>query len=180
MIYVYLADGFEEIEALATVDVLRRAHLDAATAGVGARQVTGSHNITVKCDVLAEDAPLDGVSMIVLPGGIPGAANLEKSPAVQKAVKYCSANGIYIAAICAAPSILGHMGLLDGQKFTCFPGFESSAPGGCYTAGRVEVSGRIITGRGAGAAVEFALKLVSIFKGDEESRKLGESMQCPT
>ena len=110
MIYVFLANGFEEIEALATVDILRRAELDVKTVGVGGKTVTGSHGIPVTADIEEKDVTTDDMELVVLPGGMPGTLNLEKSPIVMASVRYCLDNSIYVAAICAAPSILGHIG----------------------------------------------------------------------
>lgn len=122
MIYVFLADGFEEVEAISTIDMLRRAELEVCVVGVGGDVVSGSHNITVGCDInenLAE--PDENLQAVVLPGGMPGTLNLEKSKAVQKFIDYAAENNRIIAAICAAPSVLGHRGLLEGKKATCFP-----------------------------------------------------------
>ena len=124
MIYVFLAEGFEEIEALAPVDVLRRARLEVQTVGVGGRKITGSHGITVVCDLVDDEARIDGLEMVVLPGGVPGTPNLEASPVVQRFVDYAAQNDLWLAAICAAPSILGHKGLLDGMEATANPGFQ--------------------------------------------------------
>ena len=125
MIYVFLADGFEETEAIAPIDMLRRAKLDVKLVGVGTSTPTSSHGIRVTADLTEAEVKLDSsVQLIVLPGGMPGTLNLEKSPVVQSAIKYCVENGIPVGAICAAPSILGKLGLLNGRKAVCFPGFE--------------------------------------------------------
>ena len=124
MIYVFLANGFEEIEALAVVDVLRRAELDVLTVGVGEDFVIGSHQIPVACDIAEKSLILDEkTEAIVLPGGMPGTLNLEKSETVQNAIDWATKNDKLVCAICAAPSILGHKGLLNGKSATCFPGF---------------------------------------------------------
>ena len=129
MIYVFLADGFEETEAIAPIDLLRRAGKDVVTVGVGDNIIRGSHGIPVVTDTIAQEAPLtDELEMIVLPGGMPGTLNLEKSDYVQRAIDYCVSNNKYIGAICAAPSILGHMGLLKGRKAVCYEGFEAQLP----------------------------------------------------
>ena len=116
--------------------------------------------------------------MIVLPGGMPGTLNLEKSKAVQDTIDYCAKNGKYIGAICAAPSIIGKKGLLKGRKATCFPGFEEFLEGADFTGGPVEQDGNFITARGAGVAVEFGLKLVEVLSGKPASDKIRESMRC--
>lgn len=178
MIYVFLADGFEEMEALATVDLLRRAELEVCLVGISSKTVCGSHGISVVCDLLDEQASPDQLEMIVLPGGMPGTLNLEKSPVVQAFIRYAVQNGLIIGAICAAPSILGHLGLLDGKKFTCYPGFESQAPLGNYTGAAVERHGNIITGLAAGTAMQFGLALVETLCGGQRAELLQAAVQC--
>lgn len=176
MILEFLADGFEEIEALTPVDVLRRAGLDVKTAEVGdSLVVRGSHGIPVTADMKAEDAlSLEGIDMVILPGGMPGAKNLDADPTVDAVLGRVHAEGGILAAICAAPMILGHRGYLKGKRATCFPGFEGELAGAEYTAGRVEEDGRIVTACGMGAATEFALALVRILKGGDAA----ESLRC--
>lgn len=123
MIYLFLADGFEEIEALATVDVLRRAGAELRTVGVGKKQIVGSHGIPVTADLEEREVELSQIDMVILPGG-PGTKDLERCETMRTAVRTCAQQGKPIAAICAAPSILGHMGLLKGHEATCFPGYE--------------------------------------------------------
>lgn len=178
MIYVFLADGFEEIEALTAVDVLRRAELDVCVAGVGGLQITGSHGISVRCDIEAQDASPENLEMLVLPGGMPGALNLEKSEIVRSFIEFAAENGRWIAAICAAPSILGHMGLLAGRKATCFPGFEEQLAGAQLSEEFVCVDGRYVTGKGMGVALEFSLKLTELLAGAARAQKIRASLQC--
>lgn len=178
MVYVFLAQGFEEIEALAVVDVLRRAELEVKTVGVTGEIVGGAHGIVVACDTVEGVIDPADAQMIVLPGGIPGTLHLEKSAVVQEAIRSAMEQNRYIGAICAAPSILGHLGYLDGRDITCFPGFESQMPKAYYTGEKVVVSDNIIMGKGAGAAVDFALKLVEVLVSSERAKKLRESMQC--
>lgn len=178
MIYVFLADGFEEIEATAPIDILRRAELDLKTVGVAGKTVTGSHGITFVPDIEIKDVTTDDMDMVILPGGMPGTLNLEKNPIVKASVDYCIRNDKYVAAICAAPSILGHMGALAGKKATCFPGFEGQLTGAVVTEDFVTVDGKIITGKGAGASVDFALKIVELVAGKNVADKLFASMQC--
>lgn len=179
MIYVFLAEGFEEVEALTPVDLLRRCGKNVVIAGVGNRIVTGSHKIPVTADIEAKDIVLGSdLEMIVLPGGMPGTLNLEKNPHVQKAIDYCSSNGIYIAAICAAPSILGHKGLLKGKTAVCYEGFESHLEGAKIGSSSVEADGTIITARGAGVAIKFGLKLVETLISPAESERLSKSILC--
>ena len=177
MIYIFLADGFEEIEALAVVDVLRRAELDVKTVGVGAKQITGAHQISVMADLQESEVTTDDLELVVLPGGMPGTLNLEKSPIVRACTEYCAKNS-RVAAICAAPSILGHLGLLKGKKAVCFPGFEGELTGAEITDQPVCVDGNQITAKGPGAAVEFALKIVEELLGKEIKEKLRMAMQC--
>lgn len=178
MIYVFLADGFEEIEAFAAVDILRRAELDVRTVGIKSKTIRGAHGIWTECDLADTEPDPLGLEMIVLPGGMPGALNLEKSVEVKAFIDYCIDNSIPIGAICAAPSILGHMGLLNDKTFTCYPGFEGEAPFGHYTGGVCEKDGNIITGKGPGAAIEFALLLVETLKGSKRAELLRASLQC--
>ena len=126
MIYIFLAEGFEECEALAPIDILRRAGLDVKTVGIGSKIVTGSHNIPIVCDLEETELSTENLEAVILPGGMPGTLNLENSPTVQKFLEFAAKNQLIIAAICAAPSILGHKGLLKGKKATCFTGFEKT------------------------------------------------------
>lgn len=178
MIYVFLANGFEEIEALTPVDCLRRCELEVRTVGVGSRAITGSHGITVFGDLIAEEAALtDNLDMIILPGGMPGTLNLEKSPYVKKAIEFCSKRDIPIAAICAAPSILGHMGLLNGKKATCFKGFEDQLLGAdVITDVPTVTDGNIITACGMGNALDFACEIVSKLISKERADKLLQAL----
>ena len=177
MIYVFLANGFEETEAIAPIDCMRRCGLEVVTVGIGDNIITGSHGITLVTD--CADSQLvfsDEIEMIVLPGGMPGTLNLEKSEVVQKAIEYCTANDKYIAAICAAPSILGHKGLLKGHNAVCYTGFENQLDGAEISDENVCVSGKFITSKGMGTAVEFGLKLVEVLKSAERSKLLADSI----
>lgn len=178
MFYVFLADGFEEVEALAPVDILRRAKLDVKTVGVTGSEVTGSHNVTVKADIALSDVQTDDIEGVILPGGMPGTLNLEKSQGVIDAVKYAYENQKIVAAICAAPSIFGHLGYLDGRKATCFPSFETELKGAEYTAAHTETDGNVITAKGAGCAVEFGHAIVSKALSKEAADKVIGDMQC--
>ena len=179
MIYCFLADGFEEMEALCPVDILRRGECEVATVGVGEEIITGSHGISVYTDITAAELILDdSIEMIILPGGMPGTLNLEKNLYVQKAIDYCAEQGKYIAAICAAPSILGHKGLLKDRSAICFPGFEEQLDCKELSADYVCEDGNIITAKGAGVAQEFGLKLLEKLKGKAVSDKIKASIQC--
>ena len=178
MVYVFLANGFEEVEALAPVDFLRRCELEVKTIGIGGEVVTGAHGITVKADISEYELnEYENATAVVLPGGMPGTLNLENSETVQDFVSYAEQEGLPICAICAAPSILGHRGLLDGKRATCFPGFENELGGATYTGESVECDGNIITGKGAGVALEFAHAIGKVL-APEKADTVRDSMQC--
>jgi 4-methyl-5(b-hydroxyethyl)-thiazole monophosphate biosynthesis len=179
MIYVFLADGFEEVEALAPIDLLRRAKCSVTTIGVTGKIVTGSHKIPVTADITADELVLgDETEMIVLPGGMPGTLNEEASPVVQAALDFCSENGRWIGAICAAPSILGHKGLLEGKTAVCYTGFEPELKGATIGTTGVVKDGTIITARGAGVAVDFGLELVGALLGEDTKAQIRASILC--
>ena len=178
MVALFLANGFEEIEALATVDILRRAGYDLVTVGVGSRQITGAHHITVTADISDDQLVTKDLDLVVLPGGMPGAKNLESSPFVQSAVRYCLEHDKYVAAICAAPFILGHMGVLRGRNAVCYPGYESDLDGAKISTESVCVDHNIITAKGAGVTIPFALKIVEVLSGAQAANKIRVSMQC--
>lgn len=178
MIYVFLADGFEDIEALSPVDILRRAGVEVKTVGVTGKTVISSHKIPVTADIEIGEAVKDGLEAIVLPGGIPGTPNLESSPGVQSFIDYCSENGKYICAICAAPSILGHKGLLKGKNATAYPSFTSELDGATLSDKYVVCDGNIITARGAGVSLKFGAMIASKFVGEQKTMAILASMQC--
>lgn len=165
MIYLFLANGFEEIEALCPLDLMRRAGLAVTTVGIGSTAITGAHGITVTADMLDSDFCDFTPEMIFLPGGMPGTLNLAASEVVKEAILRANQSGAYIAAICAAPSILGDMGLLAGKKAICYPGFEERLTGATISASRVVLDGKILTAAGMGVALEMGLKIVEIFRG---------------
>lgn len=175
MIYVLMTDGFEEIEALTPVDVLRRCGADIKTVGVNSLVVKGSHNVPVQCDILFEDIDKHNMDMLILPGG-PGHTEL-KADKVQQLIRYAADNDIYVAAICAAPSVPGEMGLLSGRKATCFPGFEQELKGAEVTDEKVVVDGKFITAKGPGVAGEFAFVLAETMCGSEKAREVKDAMQ---
>lgn len=179
MIYVFLADGFEETEAIAPIDILRRAELNVVTVGIKNDGVRSSHGIPVLCDVTDMQVELDErLEMIVLPGGMPGTINLESNPVVQSAIDYCAGHNIPIGAICAAPSILGKKGLLSGKKAVCFPGFEKFLTGAEISDKKVVTDGIFTTAAGAGAAIEFGLELAKVLCGSAASEKIRAAIQC--
>ena len=179
MVYVFLAQGFEEVEALAPVDVLRRCGVDVRTVGVGEKTVVSSHNVSITADLTTDEISKDNLEAVILPGGMPGTLNLEKSPAVQEYIDFAAENDLYVCAICAAPSILGHKNLLSGRKATCYPGFEKDLYGAEYTGEGAVADGKFITGKGAGAAVDFGLLIAAKLCGEEISASVRKSMQCP-
>lgn len=179
MIYVFLADGFEETEAIAPIDMMRRAGLDVVTVGIKNDGVKSSHGVPVLCDITDMQVELDErLQLIVLPGGMPGTLNLEGNPVVQGAIDYCVEHNIPIGAICAAPSILGKKGLLEGKGAICFPGFEKFLTGAKLSDKKVVTDGIFTTAAGAGVAVEFGLELVRVLKGREESDSVRAAIQC--
>ena len=179
MFYCFLADGFEETEALAPVDILRRAGIEVKTVGVGGDVIRGSHNIYVKADININDLALGGdTDGVILPGGMPGVKNLFAEQRVKDAVSESVSRGLFVCAICAAPMILGRMGVLEGKKATCFPGFEGDLIGAEVFSDKVVTDGNIITGKGAGCALEFGFAIVAAVKGKEEADKVASAMQC--
>ena len=176
MIAVLLADGFEEIEALTPVDVLRRAGLDVKTVAVGSKIAVGSHGIAAVCDLSADEVNVGEVSAVIFPGGMPGSLNLDASPFSDKIIEAVSKNGGIIAAICAAPLVLGRRGILEGKRATCYPGFEKELRGATYTGAPVEVDGSIVTSRGMGTALEFALTLTELIAGKEKAVAISEGI----
>ena len=177
MIYMFLADGFEEVEALCPLDILRRAGLEVTTVGIGKDTVIGAHGIIVQADipdVMYRDSSPD---MIILPGGMPGASNLDSSKTVDAAIGVASRKGAYLCAICAAPFILGKRGLLQGKKAVCYPGFEEFLVGAeTEKTETVVKDGNIITAKGMGAAFEFGLELVRALKDDATAEKIKASV----
>lgn len=176
-VLVFFADGFEEIEALTVVDIVRRAGVDISMISIdGSKQVTGSHGITVAMDESIYDVNFADADMIVLPGGMPGTRNLEANDDLMRNVDdFCSSNR-YVAAICAAPTILGHRGLLVGKKACCYPGMEDQLQGAEVTKDKVTVADKIITSRGMGTAIPFALKIVELLVDKDAADKLSSAI----
>lgn len=163
MLYIFLAEGFEEMEALFPVDILRRGGVDVQTVGVTGKTVTGSHGISVTADITLAEATTEHLVGVVLPGGLPGTTNLEASLEVQAFLDYANENGLLIAAICAAPSVLGKKKLLEGKCAVCYPGFEEHLSGATVLDQSVVRDGNVITARGAGAAADFGFALLTYF-----------------
>ena len=177
MIYVFLANGFEECEALAPIDILRRAGIEIKTVGIGSKTVCGSHGIPIVCDLSEQELNTDGLRGIILPGGMPGTLNLENNKTVQSYIDYAAKNSLLIGAICAAPSILGHKGLLEGKKATCFTGFEKDLIGATALNLPVICDGNIITAYGAGAAFDFGFSLLEALTDNATAESLKKQMR---
>lgn len=176
-IYLFFAEGSEEVEALAVVDIVRRAGLPIQIVSVtGDLMVKSSHNVTIKADVLFEDADLKNASLFVLPGGLPGAYNLYEHEGLRRAIQERYDAGQPLAAICAAPLVYGRMGLLKGLKATCYPGFDKELEGATYTGKFVEQDGIFISGKGPAAVFEFGYAIVEKFAGAEKVKALKDGM----
>ncbi len=177
MVYLFLADGFEEIEALCVLDFLRRAGVGVTTVGVGGKVANGSHQIPVVCDITEGELDLTSdFDMIILPGGMPGSTNLDKSETVDKMISRAVKEDKFICAICAAPFVLGKRGLLRGKSATCYPGFEKELEGANILDRGVVRDGKIITGRAMGSAHDFGLEIVEALCGKEMRQKLKEAV----
>ncbi len=172
-IAIFLADGHEEIEALTVVDICRRCGLEIDMVSITEDNwVKSSHNVTVKTDLVFSQADFSEYEMLVLPGGMPGTKNLEAHEGLMAQVDAFYKNGKYIAAICAAPSIFGHKGILKGRKACCYPGMENHLEGADVTGGPVEISDHVITSRGMGTAIDFALAIAGVFCGREKADEM--------
>ena len=175
-VVVFIADGTEEVEALTPVDILRRAGAEVTVAGAGGMTLTGSHGIRIIADVPAEEINGEEYDMVILPGGMPGTKHLDASPAVERCLASVSAHGGLLAAICAAPMILGRLGYLAGKSAVCYPGFESHLAGANLSEKKVCRDGTVITAVGAGAAMEFALTLVEALFGGRTEEQVRRSV----
>ena len=177
MVYMFLADGFEETEALAPLDILRRGGVEVKTVGVTGGYVTGAHEITVKADILPPIALKDNTEAVILPGGGVGTQNLDASVLVKEAVQSAYSSGKLICAICAAPSVLGKMGLLRGKKATCYPGFEKYLDGAELSEANVAESGNVITANGMGAALDFGFAVLARLRGADKAEEVKRQIQ---
>ena len=169
---MFLANGMEEIEALCPLDIMRRAGLPVTTVGIGGSEITGAHGITVKADIADSELTDPSAELIFLPGGMPGTLNLAASDTVKNAIETALKNNSYIAAICAAPSILGDMGILRGKEAICYPGFEERLVSAKISNERVVLDGKILTAAGMGVALDMGLLIVEIFCGKEAADDL--------
>lgn len=174
---ICMANGCEEIEGLTVVDLLRRAKLNIDMISItGKDEVCGSHNITFKCDARIEDVNWDDYDGIVLPGGIPGTPNLEANSMVTDTVKKFAGEGKLVAAICAAPSIFGHLGILNGKNATSYPGFEEEMQDCNYLTDAVVIDGNIITSRGMGTAIDFGLAIIEYMSDKTSADAMAEKI----
>lgn len=172
---LFFADGLEECEGLLVVDLLRRAGIEVQTVSISGRpEVTSAHGVTIRCDATAETADLAGADAVVLPGGLPGTTHLAESEIVAHTVQDYAARGKLVAAICAAPSVLGGLGLLQGKRATAYPGFEDKLTGAIVTDGEFVTDGNIVTSCGLGAAIPFALELIRRLDSDAKADHVRE------
>ncbi|MBR1942027.1 MAG: DJ-1/PfpI family protein [Bacteroidaceae bacterium] len=175
--YIFFAEGFEEIEALTTVDVLRRAGVKAMMISVTADEIVrGAHGVSVLVDKTIDNVEFSEADMLILPGGMPGAANLAACLTLTKQLKAFAAAGKPYGAICAAPFVLGQLGLLKGKHATCYPGFEDQLEGAVVTGAMAEQDGNVITGKGPAAAAEFALKIAALLVGQAKADEVATGM----
>ena len=179
MVYVFLANGFEIIEALAPVDMLTRAGISVKTVGVSGKTVNSSCGVPVIADITIDEFDFYDVEAIVLPGGMPGTLNLENDARVQQAIDNAVNIDVPVCAICAAPSILGHKGLLNDKEATCFPGFEDALDGATLSENYVVTDGNFITAKGAGVCIDFGLAIVAKLKDEETAESIRKQIQCP-
>jgi len=178
---IHFAEGFEEIEAITIVDILRRAEIDTIMVSITKRRmVTGSHNITITCDAIFEDINYDEIDIIILPGGMPGATNLNAHDGLKKQIKKFHSADKMLGAICAAPLVFGSMGILNGVEAVSYPGFEKYLNGAKIKDNLVVKSGKITTAKGPGAAIPFALKLVEQIKGTDAAKKISDDLIAST
>lgn len=176
MIAILLADGFEEIEALTPLDILRRAGLDVKTVSIKNKVALGSHGIPVVCDISANEVDLNDVSLVIFPGGMPGSINLDAAPITDKIISAVQKNEGRLAAICAAPLILGRRGLLENKEAICYPGFEKELKGARISSRAVVTDGNITTAKGMGVALAFSLELVRLILGEEKVREISAAI----
>lgn len=178
-VYEFIANGFEEVEALAPVDIFRRGGLDVKTVSVtGSEFVESSHGVTIKADLVFENVDnYDDADLLMIPGGMPGSTNLNAHDGVRKALRAQYDKGKLIAAICAAPMVLASIGVLEGKKATCSPGFKKYLTGATYTGALFEHDGNVITGEGPAATLPYAYHLLSLFIGEEKTKALQVKMQ---
>ncbi len=175
--YLFFAEGFEEVEALTVVDLLRRGKVDCVTVSVsGDYDVTGSHGITIRADRLFGERDLSDADMLILPGGMPGTNNLKAHAELDKLIRQYDKDGKYLAAVCAAPTVYGEKGLLEGKNATCYPGLEDGLKGANTKTDPVVHDGQYITSRGMGTSIDFGLKLLELLEGREIADTIGKAI----
>lgn len=175
--YLFLATGFEEVEALTVVDLLRRGGVDCKTVSVsGDYDVTSSHNVTVRADLLFDETNLTDGQMLILPGGIPGTPNLKAHAGLARLIEQYHNDDKYLAAVCAAPTVYGEMGLLKGRDATCYPGMEDGLVGANVKADSVVCDGQFVTSRGMGTCIDFGLKLLTLLTDDKNANTVGNKI----
>lgn len=173
-VYVFLAEGFEEIEGLTVVDLLRRANIETEMVSImDTKAVKGSHGIEVTADSVFSDNDYADAALLVLPGGMPGTLNLGNHEGLCELLKKHYGEEKMIAAICAAPSVFGQLGFLEGRAATCYPGFESKLTGAAVCGEKVAVDGNVVTAKGMGTAIDFSLKLIELLADKETAHKIG-------
>lgn len=176
-VYEFLADGFEEVEALAPVDIFRRGGIEIVTVSItGSEYVESAHGVVIKADRQFGEVDLSDADLLMLPGGMPGATNLNSHEGLKKALVSQVEQGKKVAAICAAPLVLGGLGLLKGKRATCYPGFEKYLDGATYTKELFTIDGNIITGEGPAASFPYAYALLELFIGKETTDQIREGM----
>ena len=176
MVYVLLGTGFEEIEALAPVDLLRRAGIEVTTVGLNGKIVYGSHHIGVEADMTIEELDVADAEMIVLPGGLGGVASIRSCQRAIEAIRFAYENGKYTAAICAGPTVLADLGITDGKNATCYPSCVSQMGSANMVCAAAVTDGKLITGTSAGCAIPFGLELIAVLKGRDEADRIADQI----
>ena len=176
MVYVLLGTGFEEVEAIAPVDLLRRAGVQVLTVGITGKCVYGSHNIGIEADITLDEVDLTDLEMVVLPGGLGGVASIRASKEALDVVRFAWENDKYVAAICAGPTVLADLHITDGKKATCYPGCEGGMGNANVVAEACVQDGKVITGASAGCAVKFGLALIKTLKGPEAADTIAKQI----
>lgn len=176
MVYMLLGTGFEETEAVTPLDLLRRAGLEAVTVGLNGKTIRSSHGIEIAADMEIGEMDLTSLDMIILPGGLGGVNSIKACPQALEVVRFAWENEKYVAAICAAPTILAGLGITDGREVTCYPGFEAQMGTALCREAAVVVSGRLITGASAGCSIPFGLKLIEVLKGRQAAEKIAKQI----
>ena len=176
MVYMLLGTGFEETEAIAPLDLLRRAGVEIQTVGLNGKVIYGSHGIGVEADIEIRQLDLTALEMIILPGGLGGVASIRACDAAMEAVRFAWENGKYTAAICAGPTVLADLGIVDGKNATCYPGCEENMGSANMVEAAAVADGKLITGTSAGCAIPFGLALIAALKGQEESDRIAKQI----